>query len=137
MNKRHNAGFTLIEIMIVIGIIALLGAILIPSILQSRAETHLQACKDNLEAIHTAEVQYYADHGTYLKIDDLVDRKLLKEVPVCPASGTAYKFTGSEATGGLTGYFAYTINCNGNHTRCDVTSGFPEYSSFKGLRDHN
>ncbi len=137
MNKRYNAGFTLMELMIVIGIIALLGAILIPSMLQSRAEAHLQACKDNLEAIHAAEVEYYADKGTYLSIDDLVDRQILREVPVCPSSGSAYVFSGAEATGGLTGYSAYTINCHGNHTRCDVTSGFPEYSSGKGLRLHN
>lgn len=47
-------GFTLIEIMIVIAIIAILAGIAIPKITQAREEAQLAACEKNLTTIGTA-----------------------------------------------------------------------------------
>lgn len=62
-------GFTLIELMIVIAIIAFLAMVSVPSLKKflakaKRAEAHL-----NLSALATAEKVYWAEHGTYT--DDL------------------------------------------------------------------
>ncbi|MGI8737938.1 MAG: type IV pilin protein [Candidatus Eremiobacter antarcticus] len=59
-------GFTLIELMIVIAIIAILAAILIPNFLHARAESVTAACEGNEKQLATAEEEYAVDHsGTY------------------------------------------------------------------------
>lgn len=53
-----KTGFTLIEIMIVVAIIALLAAIAIPNYLRARANTQQSACVDNLRQIDNAKNQW-------------------------------------------------------------------------------
>jgi prepilin-type N-terminal cleavage/methylation domain-containing protein/prepilin-type processing-associated H-X9-DG protein len=62
---RHSktvcvTGFTLLELMVTVSIIALLAAILLPAIMQSRATTRRAACLSNLRQ-WTLAVRMYAD----------------------------------------------------------------------------
>src|SRR5579863_4476616 len=61
--KKLQKGFTLIELMIVIAIIAILAAILIPNFLHARAESVTAACEGNEKQIATAEEEYAVDNG--------------------------------------------------------------------------
>ena len=61
--KKLQKGFTLIELMIVIAIIAILAAILIPNFLHARAESVTAACEGNEKQIATAEEEYSVDNG--------------------------------------------------------------------------
>ena len=56
--KRMKAGFTLVEIMIVVAIIGLLAAIAIPSFMKSRLASRTSACINNLRQIDGAKEQY-------------------------------------------------------------------------------
>ncbi len=58
-------GFTLIELMIVIAIIAFLAMVSIPSFKRFLAKAKRTEAYMNLNALATAEKIYWAEHGTY------------------------------------------------------------------------
>jgi type IV pilus assembly protein PilA len=58
MNNKH--GFTLIELMIVVGIIAIIAAIAIPNLLRSRVQTNESAAIQGLRTIAGAQTVYQA-----------------------------------------------------------------------------
>ena len=55
--QRPN-GFTLVEIMIVVTVIAVLASIAIPSFTKARANARASACVNNLRLIDSAKQQY-------------------------------------------------------------------------------
>ena len=62
---RHKA-FTLIELLVVVSIIALLVAILLPSLKHARAQAYEVSCRSNLHQIHLAvEVYAHDSNGWY------------------------------------------------------------------------
>jgi len=65
MRARVKA-FTLVEILVVIGIIALLIGILVPTISKAREASRTAACLSNLRQLTTAAFNYAADHNHYI-----------------------------------------------------------------------
>jgi prepilin-type N-terminal cleavage/methylation domain-containing protein len=95
IKTNSKAGFTLVEIMIVVAIIGLLAAIAIPNFVKARETAQINACINNLRQIDGAIQQYALESKSpstatvgaanvtpYLKGGNM---------PVCPASGT-YSF---------------------------------------------
>jgi prepilin-type N-terminal cleavage/methylation domain-containing protein len=93
--RRRSKGFTLIEIMIVVLIIAILLAIAIPNFLRARETSRAKSCQANLRQMETAKEQWAMD--TKAKTTDtsgaadLVDEYMkgtADTLPECPSSGT-------------------------------------------------
>jgi prepilin-type N-terminal cleavage/methylation domain-containing protein len=93
-------GFTLVEIMIVVAIIALLAAIAIPNLLRSRISAQEAAAAAALHTVAAAEVQYRATHPNYVALANLDDDNP-PYIDSTLAGGTkqGYSFAASPITG--------------------------------------
>jgi prepilin-type N-terminal cleavage/methylation domain-containing protein len=88
----RGAGFTLLEILIVVGILGLLLAIALPNWFKTREIAQRDICIENLQQIETAK-QLWAIETNAAKDQepdevDLVGPDLyLKSMPLCPGGG--------------------------------------------------
>src|SRR4051794_12458706 len=68
VRRRLSRGFTLVELLVVVGIIALLVAILLPALTRAREQAQRVACGSQLHQFHIALVMYANDNHGWLPI---------------------------------------------------------------------
>ena len=131
---KSQRGFTLIEMMVVVAIIAILTAIAIPNYMDYVTRTKLTEAKTNLAAMRTKLEQYYQDQKTYVgacaagtvaPLPSSADSKYF--TIACPAltlTPTTFLVTATGSAASGTSGFAFNINETNLKTTVSVPSGW-------------
>lgn len=98
INTSRKAGFTLVEIMIVVAIIGLLAAIAIPNFVRARATAQTNACVNNLRQIDGAVQQSLLEDPSVAIDATRLGEYIKGGVPACPLTPTTAYSTFGDGT---------------------------------------
>ena len=125
--QRLRKGFTLVEIMIVVAIIALLAAIAIPNLLRAKISSNDALAVSTLRALSTASEMYaVANLGDYPGDETSLTsasppytnksycgQSISGFTYSCTLNSSSYSYTATPMTVGTTGTTTYTITTGG------------------------
>ena len=84
-NRKHDAGFTLVELMIVMAIIGVLAVVAIPSYVGAVRQAREAVLREDLHVMRDAIDSYTADkQKAPQSLDDLVTEGYIRSIPVDP-----------------------------------------------------
>lgn len=128
---RKNRGFTLIELITVMFIIAVLASIMIPNMRKAFFRAQLTGCQSNLRNIATAVNQYEVEKKVFPTGLTEITPNYIKTIPTCPSAAKDTYTDGYQVSGTSD---QYTLQCKGqNHTLVNLGPDEPWYSPERGL----
>ena len=88
--RKHRAGFTLMELMVVMAIIASLMTLAMPRYFHSVERSREAVLKQDLHIMRDAIDKFLADRGRYpLTLEELAEKRYLRRVPSDPITDSA------------------------------------------------
>lgn len=135
-NEGNNSGFTLLELLIVIGVIAILASIIIPAFKGMQEEGDRTASQGDLKTIKLALESYYIHHDrqypTYLTDLETASPRLIQDkLPDdrFNKKGNTYKYVN------LAGYFVVWTNGPDGIQQLVVDTDKQKITSYKNSDD--
>ncbi len=101
--QTKQGGFTLIELMIVVGIVGILVAVAAPNFSRYQSKARQSEAKLALAAVYGAEKAFYSEYSAYIPSFDAIGY-------VPEGAKRFYSVGWSGAAGGVTGYAGNTTN---------------------------
>jgi general secretion pathway protein G len=87
---RKKLGFTLVELMVVLTVIALLLSVVVPDYVGRMKRAEEAVLQENLTVMRDALDKHYADAGKYpANLEDLVSKRYLRAIPKDPFTQSA------------------------------------------------
>jgi len=132
--KMHRAGFTLLEIMVVVVIIAVLIGLAIPAVLSARRSGGRATCLMNMRQIGMALIAYRQDTGAYpapgKAIGALAEGypRQLAKIPTCPRDPEDHHDTYGE----LYNFWGYALKTSPTPV-ADITEADGVYQPIQNL----
>ena len=114
-------GFTLIELMIVVAIIAILASIAIPQYKKFQLKAKTSEAKSNIGAIRSAEETYAAEHDVYHLASPTPSSIPGATASPWPSSAPGFDDIGFKPAGNV--YYTYWVNTDSSNI--DSTSNLP------------
>ena len=103
--RRDEAGFTLVELLIVIAILGILAGVVVFSVSGVQNDSQKSACLAEASTVRTANEAYYVKNKAYTDGTGLKAAGLLSTVPTMVTS-----------TAGATASYAWAGDCNATNT---------------------
>lgn len=130
--RKRRKGFTLIELMTAIFIIALLMSITVPVYKRTVYRTELTACQHNLRNLATAINQYHTENKKYPDtLNEVLKEGILNSMPQCPVSDSD-TYSAGYSFNNTTGEF--TVYCSGNnHEVLGYSANEPYFTLSEGV----
>jgi type IV pilus assembly protein PilE len=138
MNRGKRSGFTLIELVMTVAVLAILTVIAVPSYLKYVRESHRSAAKTALLDLASREEQYFSTNNVYGSLADLGYANIADASIQVPSASEDYYRVAVTLRSSATGYTAtaepqgaqaddscgtYQLNDLGAQTNSSTSSG--------------
>lgn len=115
-------GFTLLELLFVLLIVALLAGIVGPVLVGSIGNARESTLKEDLFVLRKAIDDYYADNGKYpQELSDLTDRRYLRRIPADPLTDRSDSWIEVRVTGNMGASGIVDVHSGSEGTAADGT----------------
>lgn len=129
MQRYKNSGFTLIELMVTVAIVAILAAVAVPSYKDYSMRGKIPQATNNLATLRVQLEQYYQDNRTYV---GACAAGTVAPLPAtddfqysCPTlTATAFTARATGVSTGLMNGFTYTIDQSNARSTTAVPTGW-------------
>jgi len=133
--NRRSGGFTLMEIVVVMGIISVLfGLFVTMGYVRAKARTTYVACCENLRTIGTGLQLYELEKKRFPNELISLTPYYIRKIPQCPAADVDTYIEGYDTDSETQGNF--TVYCQGSyHAPIGIDTNYPQYSYQWGLTE--
>jgi type IV pilus assembly protein PilE len=127
MQRLKSRGFTLVELMITVAIVAILAAVAMPSYSAYVQRSRVPPALDGLSAYFTRMEQRFQDSGNYANGEacGVALPTATNFTITCALTNGTRGFTATATGSGAMAGYAYTIDHNGNRSTTAHPKGLP------------